>query len=264
DRAIRAQRPPGRARRAAPRHPREAGHGPARGPRARGGLRPDRGHVRDRPGPGGHGHGGGIAAGIAPSRDRAGLGAPRPAPASRRGVAEGAAPAAAHGRAARGHHRRGAVVLDEVLDALKAREIVLCEWALREGLLLDYLNRHQRSVARAEAYPDVRRRSVVALAERSHYHEAHARQVAALALGLFDAPASRHRRQAPERSLLEFAALLHDIGRHISYPDRHRHTEYLVRHGGLRGFDPREVEIMALVGRYHRRGLPRKKNAAFA
>ena len=72
-------------------------------------------------------------------------------------------------------------MLDEVLDALKAREIVLCEWALREGLLLDYLNRHQRSVARAEAYPDVRRRSVVALAERSHYHEAHARQVAALA-----------------------------------------------------------------------------------
>ena len=155
-------------------------------------------------------------------------------------------------------------MLDEVLDALKAREIVLCEWALREGLLLDYLNRHQRSVARAEAYPDVRRRSVVALAERSHYHEAHARQVAALTLGLFDATASRHRRQAPERSLLEFAALLHDIGRHISYPDRHRHTEYLVRHGGLRGFDPREVEIMALVGRYHRRGLPRKKNAAFA
>jgi len=158
----------------------------------------------------------------------------------------------------------GAVVLDEILDALKAKEIVLCEWALREGLLLDYLTGHKRSVARAEAYPDVRRRSVIALAERCHYHEAHARQVAALALGLFDATASRHGLLAPERSLLEYAALLHDIGRHISYPDRHRHTEYLIRNGGLRGFDPREVEIMALVGRYHRRGVPRKKNVAFA
>jgi exopolyphosphatase / guanosine-5'-triphosphate,3'-diphosphate pyrophosphatase len=158
----------------------------------------------------------------------------------------------------------GAVVLDEILDALKAKEIVLCEWALREGLLLDYLTGHKRAVARAEAYPDVRRRSVVALAERCHFHEAHARQVAALTLGLFDATASRHRLEAPERSLLEYAALLHDIGRHISYPDRHRHTEYLVRNGGLRGFDPREVEIMALVGRYHRRGVPRKKNVAFA
>ena len=158
----------------------------------------------------------------------------------------------------------GAVVLDEILDALKAKEIVLCEWALREGLLLDYLTGHKRAVARAEAYPDVRRRSVVALAERCHLHEAHARQVAAHALGLFDATASRHGLQAPERSLLEYAALLHDIGRHISYPDRHRHTEYLVRNGGLRGFDPREVEMMALVGRYHRRGVPRKKNVAFA
>jgi exopolyphosphatase/guanosine-5'-triphosphate,3'-diphosphate pyrophosphatase len=158
----------------------------------------------------------------------------------------------------------GAVVLDEILDALEAKEIVLCEWALREGLLLDYLTGHKRAVARAEAYPDVRRRSVVALAERCHFHEAHARQVAALALGLFDATASRHGLQAPERSLLEYAALLHDIGRHISYPDRHRHTEYLVRNGGLRGFDPREVEIMALLGRYHRRGVPRKKNVAFA
>jgi exopolyphosphatase/guanosine-5'-triphosphate,3'-diphosphate pyrophosphatase len=158
----------------------------------------------------------------------------------------------------------GAIVLDEILDALKAKEIVLCEWALREGLLLDYLTGHKRAVARAEAYPDVRRRSVVALAERCHFHEAHARQVAALALGLFDATVARHRLQAPERSLLEYAALLHDIGRHISYPDRHRHTEYLVRNGGLRGFDPREIEIMALVGRYHRRGVPRKKNVAFA
>ena len=48
----------------------------------------------------------------------------------------------------------------------------LCEWALREGILLDYIQRHPRSLARAEAYPDVRRRSVVALAERCQYDEA--------------------------------------------------------------------------------------------
>jgi exopolyphosphatase / guanosine-5'-triphosphate,3'-diphosphate pyrophosphatase len=156
----------------------------------------------------------------------------------------------------------GAVVLDEVLAALGAKEILLCEWALREGLILDYLHGHARSVARAEAYPDVRRRSVVALAERCGYDETHARQVAHLALELFDATAGLHGLEPAERSLLEHAALLHDIGRHISYPDRHRHTEYLVRNGGLRGFDPREVEIVALIARYHRRGVPRRKNPA--
>jgi len=158
----------------------------------------------------------------------------------------------------------GAVVLDEILQALRAKQIVLCEWALREGLLIDYLQGHARSVARAEAYPDVRKRSVIALAERSGYDEAHARQVARVALDLFDATEPWHGLRAPARSLLEYAALLHDVGRHISYPRRHKHTFYLIRNGDLRGFHPLEIEIMALVGRYHRQGRPRKKNAAFA
>ena len=73
-------------------------------------------------------------------------------------------------------------------------------------------------MARAEAYPDVRRRSVVSLAERCRYDEDHARQVARLALDLFDGTHRLHGLGARERSLLEFAALLHDVGRHISYP----------------------------------------------
>ena len=57
----------------------------------------------------------------------------------------------------------GAVILDTILERLGAKDVVLCEWALREGLLLDYIHGHPRTLARAEAYPDVRRRSVVAL-----------------------------------------------------------------------------------------------------
>jgi exopolyphosphatase/guanosine-5'-triphosphate,3'-diphosphate pyrophosphatase len=158
----------------------------------------------------------------------------------------------------------GAVVLDTLLDSVQAREIVLCEWALREGLLIDYLQGHPRSVARAEAYPDVRRRSVVSLADKCGWDEEHARQVARLALDLFDGTHRVHGLGARERSLLEFAALLHDVGRHISYPGRHKHTFYLIRNGDLRGFDPVDIEVLALVGRYHRQGTPRKKNAVFA
>lgn len=158
----------------------------------------------------------------------------------------------------------GAVVLDTILESLQAREIVLCEWALREGLLIDYLGAHPRSVARADAYPDVRRRSVVSLAEKCGYDEPHARQVARLALDLFDGTQRLHGLGARERSLLEFAALLHDVGRHISYPGRHKHTFYLIRNGDLRGFHPMDIEVLALVGRYHRQGTPGKKNLVFA
>jgi exopolyphosphatase/guanosine-5'-triphosphate,3'-diphosphate pyrophosphatase len=157
----------------------------------------------------------------------------------------------------------GAVVLDTVLAELGVRELVLCEWALREGILLDYIHGHRRSLARAEAYPDVRRRSVVSLAERCHYHEKHAHKVAELSLALFDATRARHGLGDDERALLEYAALLHDIGHHISYNGHHKHTYYLVKNGGLRGFAPLEVEILANVARYHRRGRPRRKHPGF-
>ena len=158
----------------------------------------------------------------------------------------------------------GSVVLGALLRRLQARELLLCEWALREGLLLDYIQRHARSVARAEAYPDVRLRSVVALAERCQYDGAHARQVAGLSLSLFDQTRRRHGLGPRERSLLEYAALLHDVGHHISYPGHHKHTYYLIKNGDLRGFQPLELEILANVARYHRRGRPRKKHAALA
>jgi exopolyphosphatase/guanosine-5'-triphosphate,3'-diphosphate pyrophosphatase len=157
----------------------------------------------------------------------------------------------------------GAVVLDTILTELGVREITLCEWALREGILLDYMQGHRRSLARAEAYPDVRRRSVVSLAERSQWHEKHARKVAELSLALFDATAKRHGLGDGDRALLEYAALLHDIGHHIAYLGHHKHTYYLIKNGGLRGFSPLEVELVATVARYHRRGRPRRKHPEF-
>jgi exopolyphosphatase/guanosine-5'-triphosphate,3'-diphosphate pyrophosphatase len=157
----------------------------------------------------------------------------------------------------------GAVVLDTILSRLGVKELTLCEWSLREGILLDYIHGHPRSLARAEAYPDVRRRSVVALGERCSYDEAHARRTAALALSLFDQTSALHGVGDADRALLEYACLLHDIGRHISYPGHHKHSYYLIKNGDLMGFDPAEIEVVANVARYHRRGDPRRKHAGY-
>jgi exopolyphosphatase/guanosine-5'-triphosphate,3'-diphosphate pyrophosphatase len=158
----------------------------------------------------------------------------------------------------------GAVILDTLLRRFGIEELVLCEWALREGILLDYIHRHPRTLARAEAYPDVRLRSVMALAERCQYDEAHARHTAELCLQLFDATRPRHALSDAYRSLLEYAALLHDVGHHISYPGHHKHTYYLIKNGDLRGFHPGEIEVLANVARYHRRSHPKKKHPGYA
>jgi len=154
----------------------------------------------------------------------------------------------------------GAVLLDEILEALGADELTLCDLALREGLILDYIQRHRGHIAQIEKYPDVRSRSAYELAERCNYEADHAAQVARLALALFDQLQSRHGLGVREREWLEAAALLHDIGMLISHEDHHKHSYYLVKHGHLRGFDPDEIETIALLTRYHRSGSPKKSN----
>jgi exopolyphosphatase/guanosine-5'-triphosphate,3'-diphosphate pyrophosphatase len=157
----------------------------------------------------------------------------------------------------------GAVLLDTVLHALGVAELTLCDFALREGLVLDYIKKNGAHIRSIERYPDVRRRSVIELAERCHYVPRHAAQVARLALTLFDATRSIHELGAREREWLEYAALLHDIGGLISYEGHHKHSQYLIRHGDLRGFEPDEITLMALVARYHRQATPRKGHRDF-
>jgi exopolyphosphatase / guanosine-5'-triphosphate,3'-diphosphate pyrophosphatase len=157
----------------------------------------------------------------------------------------------------------GAVLLDTVLQRLGATEITLCDFALREGLVLDYIQRNRKHIAQAGQYPDVRRRSVVELAERCSYWPEHASQVARLSLSIFDQTRSAHVLTDLEREWLEFAALLHDIGTHISYPRHHKHSYYLIKNGDLRGFEPAEAEIIALIARYHRKSAPKKSHSDF-
>ena len=78
--------------------------------------------------------------------------------------------------------------------------------------------------------------------------------MARLALAIFDQTRSVHGLGDRERDWLEYGALLHDIGVHISYERHHRHSYYLIKNGDLRGFDPQEIEMIALIARYHRQG----------
>lgn len=157
----------------------------------------------------------------------------------------------------------GAVLLDALLKKLGTDEITLCDLALREGVLLDYIHGHRKHIARVDSYPDVRRRSVIELAERCVWEADHSRQVAAIALTLFDYTKRIHGLGEREREWLEYAALLHDIGNHISYEKHHRHSYYLTKNGDLRGFEPEEIDVIALVTRYHRRATPKSGHIGF-
>jgi exopolyphosphatase / guanosine-5'-triphosphate,3'-diphosphate pyrophosphatase len=100
--------------------------------------------------------------------------------------------------------------------------------------------------------------AALALGRRFRFDEAHASQVARVAVRLFDDLAELHRLPALARKVLEAAALLHDVGNSVSYAKHHKHTYYLVANADIPGFADRERQLVALVGRYHRRSPPER------
>jgi exopolyphosphatase/guanosine-5'-triphosphate,3'-diphosphate pyrophosphatase len=150
----------------------------------------------------------------------------------------------------------GAILLEELVLHAGIDRFQVCDRALREGLVLAALGQPIPSAREPE---DLRRRQVLQLAERSESVLAHNLQSARLAVRLFDLTPSVHGLGAREREWLEYAALLHDIGYSIHYNDHHKHSYYLINNATLDAFDPREIEIVAHVARYHRGSRPKPR-----
>lgn len=147
----------------------------------------------------------------------------------------------------------GAVVLHEVMREVDADQIVACSAALREGIVDRVLS--ERNLTESGGV-SIRRSAVLDLLDRSGADRTHAMHVAKLATRIFDQTTKLHKLRPLDRELLEDAALLHEIGMQVSFQSYHKHTYYLVRHAGLRGFTEDQLAIVANVAKFHRKKLP--------
>ena len=148
----------------------------------------------------------------------------------------------------------GALAVATVMEACEADAFEVTEAGLREGVFFETL----LSESDPPLFEDVRRASVLNLAYQYHWDPEHTEHVATLALQMFDtlATAGLHDGDPAERELLWAASMLHDVGVAVDYDDHHKHSRYLILNGGLPGFTPREVALIALMARYHRKGDP--------
>ncbi len=156
----------------------------------------------------------------------------------------------------------GVAAIDELMRFFDANILRVNERGIREGLILKSLRKHE--LIDESNHQRNWRTATLDFARSCHVDEEHAKQVARLALEMFDILAGTFSLGERERQLLEAAALLHDIGYFISYTSHHKHSYHLVRHADLFGFTPREREIIANVTRYHRKSLPKKKHEGYA
>ncbi|MEB3338384.1 MAG: Ppx/GppA phosphatase family protein [Leptolyngbyaceae bacterium] len=155
----------------------------------------------------------------------------------------------------------GGLILQEAMGLLGLETLTVCERALREGVIVDWMLTHGLIEDRLRYQSSVRRRSVNKLVYKYQVKADHAVRVAQFALALFDQTQGvLHSWGAEERELLWAAAMLHNCGHYVSHSSHHKHSYYLIHHGGLLGYNETEIEAIANLARYHRKSTPKKKH----
>ena len=155
----------------------------------------------------------------------------------------------------------GAIVLQEAMALLGVGSIKICERALREGVIVDWMLSNGLIENRLRYQSSVRERSIVKAAQKFQVNTEHSDRVAEFALSLFDQTQYiLHDWDVKARELLWAAAILHNCGYYVSHSAHHKHSYYLIRHCELLGYNETEIEIIANLARYHRKSAPKKKH----
>jgi exopolyphosphatase/guanosine-5'-triphosphate,3'-diphosphate pyrophosphatase len=158
----------------------------------------------------------------------------------------------------------GAVILHEAMGLLGAPSVTVCERALREGVVVDWMLTHGLIEDRMQFQQSVRQRHVLKTAHKYKVHLERSERVARFAMDLFEQTwGSLHTWSGDEQELLWAAALLHNCGHFVSHSAHHKHSYYLIRHGELLGYTETELELIANIARYHRKSGPKKKHENF-
>lgn len=105
--------------------------------------------------------------------------------------------------------------------------------------------------------------AIMELARRYDYDPGHAHQVECLAGTLFMETELLHGLGREDRKLLEYAAILHDIGYYVSAKGHHRHALQMIMMEPLPDFTRDEKTVIANLARYHRKALPSLDHTAF-
>ena len=107
--------------------------------------------------------------------------------------------------------------------------------------------------------------SVMQIAYRYNPEDvAHMEQDARLATQIYRQTRDLHELPQEYEELLEYAALLHDIGYYHGYDQHHKDAYRMIMAADIPGLNEWEKAIVANVARYHRSARPKLKHKGFA
>jgi exopolyphosphatase/guanosine-5'-triphosphate,3'-diphosphate pyrophosphatase len=140
--------------------------------------------------------------------------------------------------------------------------LLVARASIRDGLLLQVAKSIQSGSA--VFFADQTIAAALNLARKYQADERHGLHTAALSRAIFEATQSQHGMGELDRLLLEVAAIVHDIGNYVAARGHHRHAYYLLVNSEVFGLSKMDLEIVANVARYHRKGAPQSDHPAYA
>ncbi|MBB6218946.1 exopolyphosphatase/guanosine-5'-triphosphate,3'-diphosphate pyrophosphatase [Anaerosolibacter carboniphilus] len=147
------------------------------------------------------------------------------------------------------------MIFKKFLDKTQATGIHTPLVSLRDGIISDIVDKKLHTKREEEFTEDIIASARVQ-GKRYEYDEAHAREVEAKALLLFDELKKLHGLGKREKLLLQLAAILHDIGKYIDLNRHYVHSYHIIMALELMGISWEEKQIIANVARYHSRAVP--------
>jgi exopolyphosphatase / guanosine-5'-triphosphate,3'-diphosphate pyrophosphatase len=150
----------------------------------------------------------------------------------------------------------------ELIRLSQVEALLVARVSMRDGLILQMA----QSIRGGSTvfFPEQTIAAALNLARKYQADEQHGLHTAALARAIFEATRSQHRMGDREKLLLEVASIVHDIGGFVAARAHHRHAYYLLTHSEIFGLSGMDMEIVANVARYHRRGGPQSDHPAYA
>jgi exopolyphosphatase/guanosine-5'-triphosphate,3'-diphosphate pyrophosphatase len=154
-----------------------------------------------------------------------------------------------------------AIALQNIASQAHVERILIPRVGVKDGLLIDMASKLHR--AEEPVYHTQAISSAKLLGRKFDYEVQHSMTVARFAVQLFDSTKKWHKLGGKERTLLEVAGLLHDIGYYLGMTDHHKHSYYLIKASPIIGLDDSQREIVATVARYHSRASPKPSHKEY-
>ncbi len=151
----------------------------------------------------------------------------------------------------------GLAILKGIFDAIDIKELMYSPAALREGVIYDMEDRL--------SHHDIRERTAQSLATRYDVDLDQAQRVLNTTWTLFDAVSVDWKLDQQEyRSLLGWAALLHEVGLQINSRGVQRHSGYILQNVEMPGFNQEQQQLVASLVRFHRKKFKKSEVREFS